>query len=102
MIQVSGAEGRLDLCFRIHQISYRRFPQNDGGDEALWLVPAFLPAAKPCSRGWRGRVWFELANLCNQYPVRPGAGLQPAERHQDKGRFGGGAGGAGVVQQTNS
>jgi hypothetical protein len=47
MIQVSRVEGRLDLCFRIHQISYRRFPQNDGGDEALWLVPAFLPAASP-------------------------------------------------------
>jgi hypothetical protein len=52
------------------------------------MARASLPSrSKPCTRGWR--VWFELANLCNQYPVRPGAGLQPAERHQDKGRFGG-------------
>lgn len=87
---------REDLYFRIHQISYRRFPQGDGGDgdgdgdrdggswreidEALWLVPAFLPQ-QACTRGWS--VWFELANLYNQYPVTR------EERHQDKGRFGG-------------
>jgi hypothetical protein len=89
MIQVSGVEGRLgkpsipyppDLLSTVSPGRRGRTGELGEIDEALWLVPAFLPQ-QACTRGWR--VWFELANLWNQYPVTP------AERHQDEGRFGG-------------
>jgi len=52
-------------------------------EEALWLVPAFLPA---CTHGWR--VSSALANLWNQYPGPAALSPRQAERHQDKDRLG--------------